>query len=86
MVQVACVAISAFSFLQTLDWCANRTFSLERQFENFLGTGNLPSETGLGLMQAKGLTIMAENINRMRYMSHFRAIHRGSFFQVLLKS
>ena len=24
---------------------------------------------------------MAENINRMRYMSHFRAIHRGSFFQ-----
>ena len=28
-----------------------------------------------------GLTIMAENINRMRYMSHFRAIHRGSFFQ-----
>jgi len=27
-----------------------------------------------------GLTIMAENINRMRYMSHFRAIHRGSFF------
>ena len=31
-------------------------------------------------MQDKGLTIMAENINRMRYMSHFRAIHRGSFF------
>ena len=27
------------------------------------------------------MTIMAENINRMRYMSHFRAIHRGSFFQ-----
>lgn len=23
---------------------------------------------------------MAENINRMRYMSHFKAIHRGSFF------
>ena len=32
------------------------------------------------LLQSKGLTIMAENINRMRYMSHFRAIHRGSFF------
>ena len=47
----------------------------------FTGTGNLPSSTGLGLMQNKGLTIMAENINRMRYMSHFRAIHRGSFFQ-----
>jgi len=23
---------------------------------------------------------MAENINRMRYMSHFRAVHRGSYF------
>merc|ERR1719414_723181 len=61
--------------------CATKTGSLERPFENFLGTGNLPSQSGLGLMQNKGLTIMAENINRMRYMSHFRAIHRGSFFQ-----
>ena len=49
---------------------------LEKMYENFLGTGNLPSQSGLGLMQDKGLTIMAENINRMRYMSHFRAIHR----------
>ena len=39
------------------------------------------SSTGLGLMQNTGLSIDAENINRMRYMSHFRAIHRGSFFQ-----
>lgn len=31
-------------------------------------------------MQDKGLTIVAENINRMRYMSHFKAVHRGSFF------
>lgn len=64
-----------------MDWCISKTLSLERVFENFLGTGNLPSSTGLGLMQDKGLTIMAENINRMRYMSHFRAVHRGSFFQ-----
>lgn len=55
--------------------------SLESQMENFLSTGNLRSSTGLGLMQNTGLTIVAENINRMRYMSHFRAIHRGSFFQ-----
>merc|ERR1719209_71445 len=60
--------------------CATKVGSLEKPLENFLGTGNLPSKTGLGLMQDKGLTIMAENINRMRYMSHFRAIHRGSFF------
>lgn len=55
--------------------------SIEAQMENFLSTGNLKSSTGLGLMQSSGLTIIAENINRMRYMSHFRAIHRGSFFQ-----
>lgn len=54
---------------------------IEKAFENFLATGNIHSVTGLGLMQDKGLTIMAENINHMRYMSHFRAVHRGSFFQ-----
>ena len=65
----------------TMSSCANSGGgNLEKQLENFLGTGNLPSRTGLGLMQDKGLTIMAENINRMRYMSHFRAIHRGAFF------
>ena len=59
----------------------SRNFSIICLYFFFTGTGNLPSSTGLGLMQNKGLTIMAENINRMRYMSHFRAIHRGSFFQ-----
>ena len=53
----------------------------ESQMENFLSTGNIKTSTGLGLMQNTGLSIDAENINRMRYMSHFRAIHRGSFFQ-----
>ena len=33
--------------------CAARTGSLEKPFENFLGTGNLPSQSGLGLMQNK---------------------------------
>ncbi|KAK4874170.1 hypothetical protein RN001_013530 [Aquatica leii] len=54
---------------------------LEIVLEKFLATGNLHSPSGLGLMQDSGLTIVAENINRMRYMSHFRAVHRGSFFQ-----
>ncbi|KAG5670198.1 hypothetical protein PVAND_000476 [Polypedilum vanderplanki] len=54
--------------------------SLIRHFEYFLATGNLISRSGLGLMQSSGLVIMAENINRMRYMSHFRAVHRGSYF------
>ncbi|XP_052894585.1 DNA-directed RNA polymerase I subunit RPA2 [Anopheles moucheti] len=46
----------------------------------FLATGNLAKASDMGLMQNSGLVILAENINRMRYMSHFRAVHRGSFF------
>ncbi|XP_026322835.1 DNA-directed RNA polymerase I subunit RPA2 [Hyposmocoma kahamanoa] len=53
--------------------------SLEQKMETFLATGNVPSNN-VNLAQYKGLTIVAENINRMRYMSHFKAIHRGSFF------
>ncbi|GLH02551.1 DNA-directed RNA polymerase I subunit RPA2 [Gryllus bimaculatus] len=52
-----------------------------RYINHFLATGSVSSYTGLGLMQDKGLSVSAENINRMRYMSHFRAVHRGSFFQ-----
>lgn len=55
--------------------------NIDAQMEYFLSTGSIRSSTGLGLMQNTGLTIVVENINRMRYMSHFRAIHRGAFFQ-----
>lgn len=40
--------------------------------EHFLSSGNVKSNTGLGLMQDKGLSIVVENINKMRYMSHFK--------------
>lgn len=62
---------------------SGRSGSLESTMETFLSTGNITTNTGLGLMQDKGLTIVAENINRMRYMSHFRAVHRGAFFQTM---
>merc|ERR1719397_1180009 len=81
ILQMAKMKGSAFDLTPTMmNACASKTGTLEKPLENFLGTGNLPSKTGLGLMQDKGLTIMAENINRTRYMSHFRAIHRGAFF------
>ncbi|CAA9996814.1 unnamed protein product [Nesidiocoris tenuis] len=38
---------------------------------------------GSGASYAQGLVIIAENINRMRYMSHFRAVHRGAFFTTM---
>ncbi|XP_030383724.1 DNA-directed RNA polymerase I subunit RPA2 [Scaptodrosophila lebanonensis] len=54
-----------------------------RAMESFLATGNVISRGGMGLMQNSGMVIMAENINRMRYMSHFRAVHRGSYFTTM---
>eukprot|EP00588_Corethron_pennatum_P003384 CAMPEP_0194292816 /NCGR_PEP_ID=MMETSP0169-20130528/46523_1 /TAXON_ID=218684 /ORGANISM="Corethron pennatum, Strain L29A3" /LENGTH=1342 /DNA_ID=CAMNT_0039041135 /DNA_START=42 /DNA_END=4070 /DNA_ORIENTATION=+ len=51
-----------------------------RQVATFLATGNISSRTGLDLMQAAGFTIMAERLNFWRFVSHFRSVHRGSFF------
>lgn len=63
--------------------CLRSCGGIARAMESFLATGNAPSRSGLGLMQNSGLVIMAENINRLRYMSHFRAVHRGSFFTTM---
>ncbi|KAI9840719.1 MAG: DNA-directed RNA polymerase I subunit RPA2 [Sclerophora amabilis] len=51
--------------------------------EYFLSTGNLVSPTGLDLQQATGFTVVAEKINFYRFISHFRMVHRGSFFAEL---
>ncbi|KAK2774769.1 DNA-directed RNA polymerase I subunit RPA2 [Onygenales sp. PD_12] len=51
--------------------------------EYFLSTGNLVSPTGLDMQQPSGYTVMAEKINFYRFISHFRMIHRGSFFAQL---
>jgi DNA-directed RNA polymerase I subunit RPA2 len=61
--------------------CAKRAGGLAHTMEMFMATGNAGNSAELGLQQDKGLTIVAENINRMRYMSHFKAVHRGAFFQ-----
>lgn len=64
---------------KTLDSLLRLSGTFEGKMDMFIATGNAPSNHVL-LPQHKGLTIVAENINRMRYMSHFKAIHRGSFF------
>ena len=51
--------------------------------EYFLSTGNLVSPTGLDLQRTAGFTVVAEKINFYRFISHFRMIHRGSFFAQL---
>ena len=50
------------------------------RMENFLATGNLISKTNLDVMQTSGFTIVADKLNNIRYLSHFRAIHRGQYF------
>lgn len=53
------------------------------KMQYFLATGNLVTPTGLDLQQASGYTIVAEKLNFYRYISHFRCVHRGSFFAEL---
>lgn len=45
-----------------------------------VATGNILSKTGLGLNQTSGLSVVADKINYWRFLSHFRAVHRGSYF------
>lgn len=61
--------------------CLKYSGNVESAMQAFLGTGTVPNRVTVGLLQDTGLTIIAENINKMRYMSHFRAVHRGTFFQ-----
>ncbi|KAG5182121.1 DNA-directed RNA polymerase I complex subunit Rpa2 p [Tribonema minus] len=54
-----------------------------QRMASFLSTGNITTSTGLDLMQASGFTVVAERINMLRYLSHFRSVHRGQFFTTM---
>jgi DNA-directed RNA polymerase I subunit RPA2 len=62
---------------------AKISMDVGKKMEYFLATGNLISNTGLDLQQTSGYTIVAEKLNFYRYISHFRSVHRGSFFAEL---
>ncbi|XP_057697376.1 DNA-directed RNA polymerase I subunit RPA2 [Corythoichthys intestinalis] len=53
---------------------------LTKPFEYLLATGNLSSKSGLGLLQNTGLCVVADKLNFIRYVSHFRCVHRGAAF------
>lgn len=57
--------------------------NLGQALDYFLSTGNLVSPSGLDLQQVSGYTVVAEKINFYRFISHFRMVHRGSFFAQL---
>lgn len=48
--------------------------------QSLVSTGNISSKSGIGMTQVTGLSIILEGLNRMRDLSHLRAIHRGSYF------
>ncbi|XP_059638695.1 DNA-directed RNA polymerase I subunit 2 isoform X2 [Cornus florida] len=48
--------------------------------ENMLKTGRLNTQSGLDLQQRAGMTFQAERLNFLRFLSHFRAVHRGASF------
>ena len=54
--------------------------SIGKKLENFLATGNLVTRSQLDLQQTAGFTIVADKLNNVRYLSHFRSIHRGQYF------
>ncbi|XP_067841222.1 DNA-directed RNA polymerase I subunit RPA2 [Heptranchias perlo] len=58
----------------------NLVADLTRPFEYLLATGNLRSKSGLGMLQDSGLCIVADKLNFIRYLSHFRCVHRGAAF------
>jgi len=55
-------------------------FDVGRRMELFIATGNLQTQSGLGLLQTSGYSVVADRINYLRFMAHFRSIHRGKFF------
>ncbi|XP_026414248.1 DNA-directed RNA polymerase I subunit 2-like [Papaver somniferum] len=54
--------------------------SVGSAIENLLIIGTLQSQSGLDLPQRKGFTIQAERLNFLRFVSHFRSVHRGAAF------
>jgi DNA-directed RNA polymerase I subunit RPA2 len=56
---------------------------LPPQVATFLASGNVVSSSGLDLMQVSGYTIVAERLNFLRYISHYRSVHRGQFFMTM---
>lgn len=54
-----------------------------RKLEYFICTGNLVSNTGLDLQQVSGYSVVAERLNYLRFLAHFRSVHRGAFFAEL---
>ncbi|XP_020616310.1 DNA-directed RNA polymerase I subunit RPA2-like isoform X2 [Orbicella faveolata] len=68
--------LNTATLIQAMQYGAN----ISHQMEYLLATGNLISRSGHGLMQVSGFSVVADRLNFYRFLSHFRCVHRGSFF------
>lgn len=67
--------------LKTVAQLRKFEFNLGSKFERFISTGNLNLNFCSDIMQESGMCTIAERINLFRFISHFRVVNRGSFFQ-----
>ncbi|KAJ8622002.1 hypothetical protein MRB53_030531 [Persea americana] len=51
-----------------------------KAIESMIKNGRLNTSSSLDLQQRESMTIPAERLNFLRFLSHFRSVHRGSFF------
>jgi DNA-directed RNA polymerase I subunit RPA2 len=76
--------LSGIRSKQYMEKCIDRCVGgVGSKVVSLLSTGNIVSSSGLDLMQVSGFTVVAERLNALRYMSHFRAVHRGQFFTTM---
>ncbi|XP_068648469.1 DNA-directed RNA polymerase I subunit 2 [Aristolochia californica] len=57
--------------------------NIGKSIESMLKTGKLVTATGLDLQQRDGMTIQAERLNFLRFISHFQSVHRGAYFTTM---
>ncbi|EPS62433.1 hypothetical protein M569_12357, partial [Genlisea aurea] len=58
----------------------NSPRQIGQAIEMLLKTGALKTKSSLDLPQRAGMTVLAERLNFLRFVSHFRAVHRGASF------
>ncbi|GAB2213945.1 hypothetical protein Drorol1_Dr00018272 [Drosera rotundifolia] len=54
--------------------------SVSAAIESMLKTGSISKKLSLELPQRSGATVLAERLNFLRFLAHFRAVHRGQSF------
>ena len=63
--------------------CFTKVRNITDSFSSMMATGNLSARDTLGLPQTIGLSLSADKLNFLRYLSHFRAVHKGAKFKTM---